>query len=137
MSGDIQNNQNALIWTHSGELLAGLTGSGMSGSTYTGVLITPRDAYNYISGLFEVSTDIVHDFISLQITAVHGYFDQIWTKKITTRELVASGAIIEQLHTNSLCVKKSNGTDICLTGDQLEMILTSAPVPTPVAPSTP
>lgn len=140
ISGETQNNQNiqnTLSWTHSGELLSQLTGSGMSGSTYTGVLITPRDAYSYISGLFESSTDIIHDFISLQITAVHGYFDQIWTAKITTKELVASGATIEQLHTNSLCIKKSNGTDICLTGDQLEMILTSAPVPSPVVPSIP
>jgi hypothetical protein len=85
VSGEIQNNKNTLIWTHSGELLAGLTGSGMSGSTYTGVLITPRDAYSYISGLFTTSTDVIHDFISLQVTAVHGYFDQIWTAKITTK----------------------------------------------------
>lgn len=111
ISGEIQNNQNiqnTLIWTHSGELLSQLTGSGMSGSTYTGVLITPRDAYNYISGLFETSTDIIHDFISLQITAVHGYFDTIWSKKINTKEL---------------CFQRSTGNHVCMTADQLDKLL--------------
>ncbi len=39
----------SIEWTHSGLLLAELTGSGMSGSVYTGTLITPRDAFLYIS----------------------------------------------------------------------------------------
>ena len=68
----------------------------MSGSVYTGTLITPRDAFLYISSVFDQSTNIIHDFVSLQVTAVHGYFDQIWTTRITTRELVASGATIDQ-----------------------------------------
>lgn len=115
-------------WTHSGILLAELTGSGMSGSTqsgstYTGILVTPRDAYLYISSLFDQSTSIIHDFVALQVTAVHGYFSEIWTEKVNTRELVASGATIGQAHVETLCVKKSNGTEFCLTGDQLESIL--------------
>ncbi len=75
---------------------------------------------------------MVHDFISLQVTAIHGYFSTIWVEQIHTKQLVASGANIDQLHTNSLCVKKSNGTEICLSGDQLELILSSAPVASPV-----
>ena len=73
---------------------------------------------------------MVHDFISLQVTAIHGYFTTIWAEQINTKQLVASGASIDQIHTSSLCVKKSNGTEICLNGDQLELILSSAPVNT-------
>lgn len=118
-------------WTHSGILLAELTGSGISGSTYTGILVTPRDAILYISNLFDQSTNIIHDFVALQVTAVHGYFSEVWTEKVNTKELVASGAIIGQAHLDTLCVKKSNGTEFCLTGDQLESMLGSSSITSP------
>lgn len=82
----------------------------------------------YITHLFDNATDIVHDFIALQVTAVHGYFDEIWTTKITARELVVSGATIDQAHIGILCVKKSDHSEICITGNQLEVLLSSAPI---------
>jgi hypothetical protein len=117
----------SLVWTHSGDLLSALTGSGMSGSTYTGTLITPRDAFLYISWLFDTSTDVIHDFISLQITAVHGYFDQIWAAKITTKKTI----------TESLCVGTPNNST-CITKDQLDLLLLNmSQLPTMNTPSSP
>lgn len=108
-------------------------------NTNTGINVTPRDAVLYISSLFNQSTSIIHDFVSLQVTAVHGYFSEIWTEKVNTRELVASGATIGQAHVETLCIKKSNGSEICLTGDQLEMMLgsTIAPASNQVSTSSP
>jgi hypothetical protein len=121
----------SIEWTHSWLLLAELTGSteltDTTNTTTTGTIITPRIAILYISQLFDTATDVVHNFVALRITAVHGYFDEIWTTKINTRELVASWAIINQAHVGTLCVKKSDNTEICLTGDQLETLFASAP----------
>jgi hypothetical protein len=129
----------------SGSVQLGTEQANPNTTTNTGINITPRDAYLYISSLFDQSTNIIHDFVSLQVTAVHGYFSEIWTEKVNTRELVASGATIGQAHVETLCVKKSNGSEICLTGDQLEVMLgvtapvsnqVSTPSPTPGSPDT-
>ncbi|NRH21242.1 hypothetical protein HOO68_04315, partial [Candidatus Gracilibacteria bacterium] len=109
-------------WTHSGILLAELTGSGISGSTYTGILVTPRDAILYISNLFDQSTNIIHDFVALQVTAVHGYFSEVWTEKVNT---------------NEICFKKSNGIDVCLNGDQVELLLANIAQSTPITQVVP
>ncbi len=110
------NHSGYLEWTHSETILAELLGNiGSTGSTNSGNIITPRDAILYISRLFTNMTDVVHNFVALEITAVHGYFNEIWTDKVNTKEL---------------CIKKSDGTNICLNGDQLESILgttTSSP----------
>jgi hypothetical protein len=55
----------------------------------------------YISGEKQFLTN----FVSARVTAIRGYFDEIFTKKI---------------HTEQLCVKKSDGTEICVNGDQMQ-----------------
>ena len=70
-------------------------------------------------------TDVVRSFVALEITAVHGYFNEIWTHQLHTDELVASGATITSTTTETLCV----GTEInktCITKDQLDILLFNA-----------
>ena len=70
-------------------------------------------------------TDVVHNFVALEITAVHGYFNEIWTHQLHTDELVASGAVINSTLTETLCV----GTEInktCITKEQLDILLFNA-----------
>lgn len=54
------------------------------------------------------SKKILVDFVSARVTAIRGYFDEIFTKKI---------------HTEQICLKKSNGTEVCMTGDQMDVLL--------------
>lgn len=51
------------------------------------------------------------DLVAVRITAVRGYFSELFTKEITTEKL---------------CVTKSNGVKVCLNGDQLESLLNQA-----------
>jgi Chaperone of endosialidase len=80
---------------------------------------TPRSALSYITDMFAHAFEVVRDFVALQITAVRGYFDQIFAHSITTQDL----------HTERLCIKKSNGSEICLTGDQVESMMGSSSTP--------
>jgi hypothetical protein len=67
-------------------------------------------------------TDVVRNFVALEITAVHGYFNEIWTDTLNTKQLVASGAVLESTLTETLCVgTESNKT--CITKDQLDILL--------------
>jgi len=128
------NHSGSFEWTHSETILAellgniGSTGSTngiTNGSTLSGNIITPRDAVLYISELFTNMTDVVHNFVALEITAVHGYFNEIWTHQIHTDELVASGAVMNSTLTKTLCV----GTEInktCITKEQLDILLFNA-----------
>ncbi len=45
------------------------------------------------------------DFVAARVTAIRGYFDELFAKKI---------------HTDLLCLKKSDGKEVCITGDQLQ-----------------
>ncbi len=51
------------------------------------------------------------DFVSARVTAIRGYFDEVFAKKV---------------HTNELCVKKSDGSEICVNGDQINTLLQDA-----------
>ncbi len=70
-------------------------------------------------------TQLITDFMAARVTSIRGYFDEIFTRKI---------------HTDQLCVSKSDGTEVCVTGDQLQnaiggtvqSIPVSAPAPTPI-----
>jgi uncharacterized membrane protein len=44
----------------------------------------PRSALNYITDQIAHLFDIVSDFVALQITAVRGYFDQVFAKQIVS-----------------------------------------------------
>ncbi len=65
----------------------------------------------------------VTDFVAVRVTAVKGYFGEIFTKEITTEKI---------------CVTKSNGSKVCVDGDQLENIInnsntqpSASPTPSP------
>jgi hypothetical protein len=63
-------------------------------------------------------------------------------ERVVTKELVATNGTFDQVNTNRLCVKKSDGTPVCVTGDQLSALLSqSAAVgfanPSPANTSTP
>ena len=108
----------SIVWTHSGDLLTQMMSTGT----------VAHEAVTYIQDMIDRAQDVAEEIVALQITAVHGFFTEIWTKKITTETLVASGATIENAHIGSLCLKKSDNTEICLSGDQVELLLSSAPV---------
>jgi hypothetical protein len=57
---------------------------------------------------------VVAEYVSMKMSAVVGYFDTLFAKKI---------------YTNTLCVKKSDGTDVCLTGDQVESMMNASQIP--------
>jgi hypothetical protein len=99
-----------------------------------------RNAVEYITKLVIENIHIIRDFVALRVTAIQGYFDEIWTNKIHTTELNASGADIntinnKDIHTEKLCIKKSDGTEICLDGDQVEKIIGNHSTVTPLQSS--
>jgi len=59
------------------------------------------------------STEFLTDFVSVRVTAIRGYFDEIFAKKI---------------HSEQICLNKSDGTEICVNGDQLQGIVNTAGV---------
>jgi hypothetical protein len=58
--------------------------------------------------------EVVTSFVSVKVSAVSGYFDTLFAKKI---------------YTETICVKKSDGTNVCLTGDQVENMVNSSSLP--------
>jgi hypothetical protein len=61
-----------------------------------------------IAEYMQSGLDFTTDIITARITAIRGYFDEIFTKKI---------------HTEQLCVKKSDGGEVCVNGDQLQTMI--------------
>ncbi|MEK7531482.1 MAG: tail fiber domain-containing protein, partial [Patescibacteria group bacterium] len=75
------------------------------------------------------------------------FFNGIFSKLVEWFASAANGVekfFAKEVHTDTLCVKKSDGTEVCLTGDQLSALLSGqsvapapAPEPTPEpAPTT-
>jgi Chaperone of endosialidase len=125
------NNTTTVVnnYTSSGLTLQ-MTGTGTQATQTLTTLQTeaPRSALAYITDQIAHLFDIVSDFVTLQITAVRGYFDQIWAKSIVS----------EKVTTDQICLKKSDGTTICINGDQLQSMMnnTSPSSSTPATPST-
>lgn len=79
-----------------------------------------EDVHDPVAMIGKMITDekqFLTNFIVARITAIRGYFDEIFAKKI---------------HTDELCVKKSDGSEVCVNGDQLNELLPS-PTPSPTA----
>ncbi len=74
---------------------------------------TPRSALSYITDMFAHAFEVVRDFVVLQITAVRGYFDEIFAR--TT-------------HTETLCIGTA-GNETCITKAQLDALLAGATQP--------
>jgi hypothetical protein len=84
-----------------------------------------RDPSVIIGQKISDSKQFLTDFISARITAIRGYFNEIFTKKI---------------HTDKLCLKKSDGNEICVDGDQVQNILggnSSPTLETPISQEVP
>jgi hypothetical protein len=71
----------------------------------------PRTALSYIMQKVEGGMRPLTNFVSLRITAIRGYFDEIFSKKI---------------HTEQICMKKSDGMEVCIDGDQLQNIISDS-----------
>jgi hypothetical protein len=78
-------------------------------------LYPPRTVVEYITEFFKNSIQVISDFIALQITAIRGYFDEIFTRKITADDVV----------TQTLCVANKVGAKTCINKGQLDAILAS------------
>jgi hypothetical protein len=119
MTGSIYTG--SISWTHSGQILEDITDSGSE-------LSQPRLVLEYITQLFHDSIQIISDFVALQITALRGYFDEIFARKITADEMV----------TQTLCVADTSGAKTCITKSQLDaMILGLSHTGTTSTPSAP
>ena len=84
---------------------------------------TARDVKDTIIGAIMTGVHLISDLIVLQITALRGYFDQIWTR---------------ETHTETLCVG-TTGNETCITKEQLDALLhmamtVSGAIATPVVP---
>jgi hypothetical protein len=62
------------------------------------------------------------DFVAARVTAIRGYFDEVFAKKV---------------HTEQLCLKKSDGSEVCVTGDQIQNALNTGPETPPSPPPSP
>lgn len=87
---------------------------------------TPRDPIAMIAQKITEGSRFLLDFIAARITAIRGYFDEVFTKKI---------------HTEQLCIKKSDGSEVCVNGDQIDLLFQEAQIDsvisTPQLPSPP
>ena len=68
---------------------------------------TARDVKDTIIGAIMTGVHLIRDLIVLQVTALRGYFDQIWTR---------------ETHTETLCVG-TTGNETCITKEQLDALL--------------
>jgi hypothetical protein len=70
--------------------------------------------YDMVTNKLSHSVSVVNEYFSLTTKAVAGYFDKLFAKEI---------------YTDKVCIKKSNGEDVCLTGDQVENVLNATQIP--------
>jgi hypothetical protein len=115
-------------------------------STTSATALTPGGTFglNYIGLISPVISAI--QALSGEITAleatVAGFADNIVSAHITVTNADIQTANIQNANIQKLCVKKSDGTPVCINGDQLAAVLTNANQtaagsPTVDAPSTP
>jgi hypothetical protein len=77
--------------------------------------------YNLIAEKISHGNTVVTEYLALSVKGVSGYFDKLFAKEI---------------YTEKVCVKKSDGTNVCLTGDQVESMLNTTQIPLMTAPSS-
>jgi hypothetical protein len=64
-----------------------------------------RDAIAVIDQKISEGSAMLTDFIAARVTAIRGYFDEIFANKV---------------HTKEICVSKNDGSEICVNGDELQ-----------------
>jgi hypothetical protein len=84
-----------------------------SSTSLTSPLPSPS-VYEYLREKVSRGNTLVTEYLALSVKAISGYFDTLFAKEI---------------HTDKVCIKKSNGTDVCLTGDQVETMLNTSQIP--------
>ncbi|HTH93413.1 MAG TPA: tail fiber domain-containing protein [Candidatus Paceibacterota bacterium] len=86
---------------------------------------TPHDPITIIKNSLQANTSVLTDFIAVRVSAIRGYFTEIFAKKV---------------HSNQICLTKSDGTEVCVNGDQLQGIINGnsggGSVTPPPAPSS-
>ena len=73
-----------------------------------------RSMYDTLVDKIVHGNTVVTEYFALSMKAVSGYFDKLFAKEI---------------YTDKVCIKKSNGVDVCLDGDQVESMLNSTNIP--------
>ncbi|GEM_PF-2648290 len=68
----------------------------------------PHDPMGIIAKKIADGKQFLTNFVAARITAIRGYFDEVFAKKV---------------HTDKLCVNKTDGTEVCLDGDQIQNIV--------------
>jgi hypothetical protein len=96
-------------------------------STTSPTALTPDGTLtlNYvglISPIVAAVQALMHQLTSLEAT-VAGFADNFVSAHITVTTLEADSIIAKKMQTQSLCAQKSDGTSICVTGDQLAAVL--------------
>jgi Domain of unknown function (DUF5011)/Chaperone of endosialidase len=99
--------QQELFGKFSTSTLNGLTLISEATSTTVNTYATTTVA-DMLVGKVNNGMKVLTDFVAIKVTAVRGYFDEIYAKKI---------------HTDQICVKKSDNTEICVDGDKLQSIV--------------
>jgi hypothetical protein len=93
------------------------TDNGLSTLLSTIQFETAHDPIAIIAAKITDGKQFLTDFISARVTAIRGYFDEVFAKKV---------------HTDQICIKKSDSTEVCVNGNQLDALLKNADiVPTP------
>jgi hypothetical protein len=120
-SGSTNNNTSTTIIVQTGAI----TSSGAIELTQSGMIIDQIRTETPVVSVYETIMDriahalgIIREIVVGRIIAIRGYFEEVWAKKLHS----------EEVHTDTLCMKKSNGSEICITGDQLQSIMTSQSV---------
>lgn len=56
---------------------------------------------------------------------VAGFADSFTTKELTFTRATGDELTVKKMHTQELCAQKSDGTEVCVSGDQLAAVLAS------------
>src|SRR3989344_7527754 len=64
-----------------------------------------------ISGKITDGKQFLTDFVAVRVTAIRGYFDEVFAKKV---------------HSDAVCLKREDGTEVCINSNQLEVLLAVA-----------
>lgn len=86
----------------------------ISSSSADSATIQSELSRNPVTVIAQKVADGVHfltDFVVARVTAIRGYFDELFARKV---------------HTDELCLKKKDGTEVCVNGEQLQAAILSA-----------
>jgi hypothetical protein len=72
-----------------------------------------RDPVAIIGKKITDGMQFLADFFAARVTALRGYFEEVFARKV---------------HTEQICVKKSDGSEACVNGDQLDSLVHNADV---------